>query len=59
MIDMLTRSCSDRSDDRNRYAYSNRERGYDQLKQKYDKAMHDLMMLRRYIIILMSNLKII
>ncbi|CAI6359819.1 unnamed protein product [Macrosiphum euphorbiae] len=45
--DMLTRSCSDRSNDRNRDAYSNRERGYDQLKQQCDKAIHDLMMLRR------------
>jgi len=49
MIDMLTRSYSDRSNDRNRDANSNRERDYDGLKQQCDKAMHELMMLRRYI----------
>lgn len=58
MIDMLTRSYSDRSNDRNRDANSNRERDYDGLKQQCDKAMHELMMLRRYIIILTSNMKI-
>lgn len=58
MIDMLTRSYSDRSNDRNRDANSNRERDYDGLKQQCDKAMHELMMLRRYVIIFMSNLKI-
>jgi len=46
---MLTRSYSDRSNDRNRDANSNRERDYDGLKQQCDKAMHELMMLRRYI----------
>lgn len=50
-IDMLTRSYSDRSNDRNRDVNSNRERDYDSLKQQYDKAMHDLMMLRRYVFI--------
>ncbi|CAI6367682.1 unnamed protein product [Macrosiphum euphorbiae] len=45
--DMLTRSYSDRSNDRNRDANSNRERDYDGLKQQCDKAMHELMMLRR------------
>jgi hypothetical protein len=55
MIDMLTRSYSDRSNDRNRDANSNRERDYDGLKQQCDKAMHELMMLRRYIFIFMSN----
>ncbi|XP_029341160.1 uncharacterized protein LOC115033182 [Acyrthosiphon pisum] len=45
--DMLTRSCSDRSNDRNRNAYSNREKCYDRLKQQCDNAMHELMILRR------------
>ncbi|XP_060857189.1 disks large homolog 5-like isoform X2 [Metopolophium dirhodum] len=45
--DMLTRSYSDRSYDRNRVANSNRERDYDRLKQKCDIAMQELMMLRR------------
>lgn len=58
MIDMLTRSYSDRSNDRNRDANSNRERDYDGLKQQCDKAMHELMMLRRYVIVFISNLKI-
>lgn len=52
-IDMLTRSYSDRSNDRNRDVSSNRERDYDSLKQQYDKAMHELMMLRRYTIFIL------
>lgn len=45
---MLTRSYSDRSNDRNRAdANSNRERDFDGLKQQCDKAIHELMMLRR------------
>jgi len=59
MIDMLTRSYSDRRNDRNQDANSNRERDYDRLKKQCDTAMHELMMLRRYIIILMLNLKTI
>jgi len=55
MIDMLIRSYSDRSYDRNRVANSNRERDYDRLKQKCEIAMQELMMLRRYIIILILN----
>jgi len=47
MIDMLTRNYSDRNNDQNQDAYSNREQSYDRLKQQYDKAMHELMMLRR------------
>lgn len=49
---MLTRSYSDRSNDRNRDVNCNRERDYDGLKQQCDKAMHDLMMLRRYIMLI-------
>ncbi|XP_050531919.1 disks large homolog 5 [Daktulosphaira vitifoliae] len=45
--DMLTRSYSDRSNDRNRDTNSNRERDYDGLKQQCDKAMHELVILRR------------
>lgn len=48
LVDMLTRSYSDRSNDRNRDSNSNRERDYDGLKQQCDKAMHELMMLKRY-----------
>lgn len=47
-LDMLTRSYSDRSNDRNRDTNSNRERDYDGLKQQCDKAMHELVILRRY-----------
>lgn len=48
---MLTRSYSDRSNDRNRDVNSSRERDSDGIKQQCDKAMmHELMMLRRYII---------
>jgi len=53
MIDMLTRSYSDRSNDRKRNTNCNRERDYDGLNQQCDKAMHELMILRRYIIIFM------
>jgi len=57
MIVMLSQSDSGRSNDRKRDANSNRERNYDRLKQQCDKAMDELMLLRKYIIILMSNLK--
>jgi len=57
MIVMLTQSDSDRSNDRKQDANLNREQNYDELKQKCDKAMDELMMLRKYIIILISNLK--
>jgi len=59
MIDMLTRSYSNQNNDQNQVAINDRERNYDRLKQQCDTAIHDLMLLRRYIIFLMSNLKII
>ncbi|CAI6345709.1 unnamed protein product [Macrosiphum euphorbiae] len=44
---MLTQSDSDRSNDRKQDANLNRERNYDELKQKCDKAMDELTMLRK------------
>jgi len=52
---MLTPSYLDQSNDRNSDASC--DRNYDGLKQTCDTAMFELMVLRRYIIILMSNLK--
>jgi len=57
MIVMLIQNDSDRSNDHIRDANSNCELNYDGLKQQCDKAMDELTKLKKYIVILMSNLK--